>query len=123
MSSYERDVTSIGSGQDIDSLAYKISERSKRPSNVMMYNVPHSNSSNLQERIDNDEKHVANVLTTLGLSEVKQNVLKTVHVCQITEQKVRPLKVVFTSPEVVTKQQQEIHKKVQTELKYCQLLK
>lgn len=137
MSSYESDVTTLmGPCQNIDSLAYEIGERSKRSRNLMIYNIPQSDSSVLKERIDSDEKHVAGLLTTLGLSEEKHSILKMVRVGKMTDQKVRPLKLVCSSTDAVmkilrnskklqssnikisrdlTKQQQGTHKKVRAE--------
>lgn len=134
MSTYETNVkTPI---QDFENLTSEVNERARRASNIIIFNIPQSKSAVLQERIDNDRDHVQNLLSTLGLAEENHKILKVLRIGRLADDKIRPLKVVFTCPDVVygilrncnklnstkiriskdlTKLQQETYKKIRDE--------
>nr|CAI5870101.1 unnamed protein product [Callosobruchus analis] len=80
---------------DADSLMYEVNQRTTRAQNLMIYNIPECNSTNLNERIAYARSKVSEVFTILGLQQELASAKKIVRVGQIKDaSKARPVKVI-----------------------------
>ena len=132
-------------GQDQETILYEIDEWYKRANNIMVFNVPESSSALLNERIDHDKKQVVDLFAKLDMHQDNDRILKVIRVGKSGDaaNKSRPIKIVCNGSDVVmkalknssklrsngqqsssitiskdlTKQQQDLNKKVRQECK------
>lgn len=85
----------------VEEIFMEVNERINRACNLMVFNVPESSSNNIQEKIENDKVNVIDIFNKMGKSEAQQEIVKIVRVGRQQDSKLRPIKVVFSSNEVV----------------------
>lgn len=95
LKSHERPFT------DMESVYYEMNERIKRSTNFMLYNVPESQSRNLQERIADDRREVTNILTEINAEVPELDLKNIIRVGKSNGGKPRPLKVVTTNAQYI----------------------
>jgi len=77
----------------------EISERNLRASNLILYNVPESNSDNTTDRIAQDLNLVCNVINSINSGN--NNIIKPLKVIRLgnrDKNNTRPIKAIFASP-------------------------
>jgi hypothetical protein len=77
----------------------EISERNLRASNLILYNVPESNSDNTTDRIAQDSNLVCNLINSINSGN--NNIIKPLKVIRLgnrDKNNTRPIKAIFASP-------------------------
>lgn len=84
------------SGSNIETVIEEFHDRERRSRNVILYNIPESKSKTLSVRIEHDNKHISELTSHFGSSELDY-AFKSYRIGRPSQDKARPLKVVFRS--------------------------
>lgn len=84
------------SGSNLETVIEEFHDRERRSRNVILYNIPESKSKTLSVRIEHDSKHISELTCHFGNLDLDY-AFKSYRIGRPSQDKVRPLKVVFRS--------------------------
>ena len=79
-----------------DSIYHEVQQRMERSQNLMIYNIPESNSDGLNERVGHDKELVSDVFRLLDLQQEESTIRYVVRIGKSSD-RARPVKVICNS--------------------------
>jgi hypothetical protein len=76
----------------------EVAERNIRASNLLFYNIPESNSDNINDRMSHDSNIVNNIIDSINIGDSIIRPTKLIRLGIRGQNKTRPIKAIFNSP-------------------------
>lgn len=90
----------VSDQSSMDTFLTEVNERADRANNIIIYNIPESNSNEIQTRIEDDQQKISDLLAILNKDLAAEKILKVLRLGKKNENRPRPLKVVFSDSRV-----------------------